>query len=98
MIKLTGKDESNRVKLLLVNKQMMVNLLCSMQTQKRVPWTEDLPKDGSVVNVHYESAFDQFAFIISSETFPEVKTGAMLEAITPTYKWVKVLIDDALRS
>lgn len=96
MLQSKNKDESNRVKLLLVNKQMLVNLFCSMQTRKCIPWTEDLPKDVSVVNVHYESAFDQFAFIISSETFPEVKTGAMLEAITPTYKWVKVIIDDTL--
>jgi hypothetical protein len=61
-----------------------------MAKRKCIPWTNELPEDVVVVNVHYDAPSDCFALVLSSKDFPEVKPEQILEEITPHYQWVEV--------
>lgn len=87
------KNKTQQLKVMYIARQMIVDLLCSMTLRKCVPWTEDLPGDIAVVNIHYDSAHDQFAVVLASETFPEVELGARLEEIKPMYTWIKCIVE-----
>lgn len=94
---MNDKDKVNkdrRLKIFYLSRSSIIRVLCSMATQKCVPWTEDLPKDVEVMNVGYDPTFDRFAFILQSATFPEVEECAKLEEIVPIYTWVRCITDE----
>lgn len=87
---MSTQDNRYRVKRMFIHRQPLCNLFCYMAKRKHIPWTDELPEDVTVVNVHYDAPSDCFALVLSSAEFPKIKPGQTLEEITPHYQWVEI--------